>query len=57
LRRLAGAACPEPEAIVHAERGAQYTTLNLGLRQAGQLRMGSVTSGVVDNALIDSSRQ
>lgn len=47
---------PEPGTVVHAERGAQYTSRLSGhrLRQAGLLgSMGRVASSV-DNALIES---
>ncbi|EAG2055205.1 IS3 family transposase, partial [Listeria monocytogenes] len=47
---------PEPGAVVHADRGAQYTSWLFGhrLRQAGLLgSMGRVASSV-DNALIES---
>lgn len=47
---------PEPGTVVHADRGAQYTSWLFGhrLRQAGLLgSMGRVASSV-DNALIES---
>ncbi|WP_454296014.1 IS3 family transposase [Salana multivorans] len=47
---------PEPGTVVHADRGAQYTSWLFGhrLRQAGPLgSMGRVASSV-DNALIES---
>ncbi|MBD9699552.1 IS3 family transposase [Flavimobilis sp. GY10621] len=47
---------PEPSTVVHADRGAQYTSWLFGhrLRQAGLLgSMGTVASSV-DNALIES---
>jgi transposase InsO family protein len=56
LEMARGRRRPEPGTIVHADRGAQYTSWLFGhrLRQAGLLgSMGRVASSV-DNALIES---